>query len=167
MTDNDHNAVHPVLGLFLGLMAVFIVASIPFVIAGDLTKTWIAITTFIQMIGMALLFGMTSWRRYTGNPGWFQIHLSTAIGLMFAAGGLMWANFIAYTWQVDALDLYNWAYGLPLPWYKWYEINTGKVEHASVLKYGILVNMIFAIVILTCLAVVCEYNIRRREGRKP
>jgi hypothetical protein len=52
----------------------------------------------------------------------FQIHLSTAIMLMFAAGGLIWANFMPQRYYESgripspdvAGDIYYYNYGWPL-----------------------------------------------------
>ena len=97
----------------------------------------------------------------------WQIHLSTAILLMFVAGGLLWANFTAYKSSRDSIDLTNWASGWPLPLLRWYSANGEAMEHKSISELGVVFNLSAAALILTGIALICENLIRRRESRKP
>ena len=96
---------------------------------------------------------------------WFQVHLSTAIVLMFVAGGLLWAN---ATPQVE--------YSGNTPWeitYGWPYIFHGEPGHivANVPRYTFFSNAAIdfgiTIVLLIASATVCELLLRRREARAP
>jgi len=109
-----------------------------------------------------------------------QIHLSTAVILMFVAGGMIWANTLRYSLLVPQYDpelKLNHCYGWPchamtyfadgLRTYK--PIGYGYAESPIMYPhwhvYGILINAIVAVAILLCVAIACEVWIRRRERR--
>jgi len=73
---------------------------------------------------------------------WFQIHLSTAIVLMFVAGVLVWAT-IAYLHYADNM--------------LWYENTFLEL----IVSTGVF--CIFDLSILVAVGVACEWAIRRRE----
>lgn len=112
----------------------------------------------------------------TPRRNWLQIHLSTAIILMFAAGGILWANTRAqvryknaefayainsYGWPREALTYFSDTViesngGLEIvrtPYRKWRFWNTAE-------------DALFAFAILLSVGVACEVWIRRRAGRK-
>src|SRR5436305_1611705 len=68
------------------------------------------------------------------RPRWFQIHLSTAIVLMFVAGALMWSNSVAYIPPVDYVEInQRKALGL-IEEYGWptiYYYNDTRANHLS------------------------------------
>ena len=53
----------------------------------------------------------------------FQFHLSTAIVMMFVAGGLMWANVVVrnpgFVETSDGRKYFDYSYGWPFPAYFW------------------------------------------------
>ena len=97
---------------------------------------------------------------------WLQIHLSTAIVLMFVAGGMLWANihirkvnlnngvFLFYEYLVDPY------YGRGWPFVFDYGGNP------EISLAALALNTLVAIVALSFCAVLLEYFIRR-EARKP
>lgn len=138
---------------------------------------------------------------------WFQLHLSTAIVLMFVAGGLLWANVHLFPGDKRRYDIYT---GMKNPW-GWGYHAVYKLSHFDIQEYGwpmtlhatsqstphdpetyldsesmdstmhldtsgllkdpswfsIPVNVMAAMAILVCCALLCEWLISRREGRKP
>jgi len=102
----------------------------------------------------------------------FQIHLSTAIVLMFVAGGLLWANVRPiHDGRVIGLNsrLGNWVpsyvRGFPISVQKWYD--DGDTNYKSEWSLpGIAANTAAALLILTAATAVSEYLIRRRERRR-
>ncbi len=98
----------------------------------------------------------------------FQLHLSTAIVLMFAAGGIVWANVSMrkapwperrffehlYGWPYDAL------YSTP---YSFNDEDAGPPTHW--IASGIIINALVAALILNVVWYVCEWWIARRQTR--
>jgi hypothetical protein len=101
---------------------------------------------------------------------WFQIHLSTAIVLMFAAGGLLWANCIKVEVNVPSdIPIYGAiAYGWPC----WVFLKRrGKLAGVNMdgewwFGSGILANVAVVAAILFVLAFVLEAIFDRREAKK-
>ena len=113
---------------------------------------------------------------------WFQIHLSTAIVMMFVAGGLLWINM---GWERNFLL----AAGHPVATHGWpvdgatidgmyivrilsSDVLGGRFEFHKGLTFGVifnwwLMNLLCAIAILVVIAWLLERRIRRREARKP
>lgn len=93
---------------------------------------------------------------------WFQIHLSTAVVLMFVAGAILWANVASHEFVYlnnkskawEAIAVHGWPIYADRP-----------AEHPV---YSILwaANVIVGFFVLTMTWVFCESLIRRREARK-
>ena len=120
---------------------------------------------------------------------WFQIHLSTAIVLMFVAGGLLGANLNKTTKYYDDGVHPGWRqYGWPWPCWtevvsELHEVGTeNKVlvafnaEDSRKLGFGdypnfdwvvLIWNLVAALLLVVVLACGMEFIIRRREARKP
>ena len=76
---------------------------------------------------------------------WFQIHLSTAIVLMFVAGGLMWANIGGRKQNVPCHLFFNCgdevftSYGWPLVVYRnFHGYSSTRLAHLEVKDYSAL-----------------------------
>lgn len=107
----------------------------------------------------------------------FRIHLSTAIVLMFVASGLLWANLqpreTRYFDKAEGV-LKSDSYGFPSRTQHYsYTIYLDSEEAAQakavpvipILKwYAVIVNTLFAGVVLLMCAVLNEWRIRRREA---
>ena len=112
---------------------------------------------------------------------WFQIHLSTAVVLMFVAGGLMWANVAekiecktGHSWMPDEgitsqmnpiqYDEHKWG------WPSIICLRRSGAFVSALRHYGtrpVIIDVLVAFAILAAVAFVCEWLIRRREARKP
>lgn len=105
----------------------------------------------------------------------FQIHLSTAIVLMFVAGGLIWANLTQvassgtiygalnhdkYGWPFTVIDYTSYTPNV-------YQAGTTPVAVYSTKRYfkSIVINTAVAFVILFAMWFTCEWRIRRRAAR--
>jgi|SRR5579862_5517134 len=112
----------------------------------------------------------------------FQIHLSTAIVMMFVAGGLIWANFDRRVYHEKyGMTVNDWGlafereqnttvieYGYPCT-AVWLIINDdGHSPHDwSILsKWRASIDAIIALMILLAVWFICEWLIRRRAARK-
>lgn len=99
---------------------------------------------------------------------WFQIHLSTAIVLMFVAGGLMWANS-----TVAMRFRYERVYGFPFPAIYSHPMEIGDsidslhVQPAGIDWFCLAGNIFVGLYLLRLTAFLSEYIIRRRAARKP
>lgn len=109
---------------------------------------------------------------------WFQLHLSTCIVLMFAAGGLMWANTVpvknAYWGHAVGnsghTDFVGDGYGRPIPFrfvgdMKIYT-NTGLASTTTFRQFHtsrLVLNIVANIVLLVLVMILSEWWIRRRE----
>src|ERR1017187_4066860 len=106
----------------------------------------------------------------------FQVHLSTAIVLMFAAGGLMWVNMRGYiTSKYHSSDRDNLitAYGWP---YKAlylskvinkYHDRENYIEYFGYTEYWMgALDAVVAFVIVVFIWFACEWLIRRRALKK-
>ncbi|HLX60086.1 MAG TPA: hypothetical protein VKX17_02270 [Planctomycetota bacterium] len=101
--------------------------------------------------------------------GRFQIHLSTAIVLMFVAGGLMWANLVEG--RVDGRAAYGWPFCAVRPWYgaAWTDKNGFKFNVPTSYTYDerlLAFDLSIAFLILVGVYAFCEWLIRRRAARK-
>jgi hypothetical protein len=128
---------------------------------------------------------------------WFQIHLSTAIVLMFVAGGLMFANFGARI--TKPTSNFKMEFGWPCIVWTRFEIRDllsfehredeyrirveggdeivvpqEDMEHfdSRGISSGpriksLAINLATALAILASIAFGCEWHIRRRESRAP
>jgi MFS family permease len=126
-----------------------------------------------------------------GNPRFWRIHLSTAVILMFVAGGLIWANVqlktVVYS-KANGKDKSFYHRGWPLQFHvgssvhpymfiNWENsdiIHLGAVEDVSALTVAgswsiksMMANIVIAVLVLLVTFSLCEYFIRRREARKP
>ncbi|HLX62573.1 MAG TPA: hypothetical protein VKX17_14950 [Planctomycetota bacterium] len=100
----------------------------------------------------------------------FQIHLSTAIVLMFVAGGLIWLNvlersagmFLSGPHIIFAKDC-GW------PCFAWTKVIEYFPLQSRVCRpsyIGICINLVVALAILFAVYFLCESLIRRRAARK-
>lgn len=121
---------------------------------------------------------------------WFQLHLSTCIVLMLAAGALVWANITHVSYEYDGLSkthgmrLKGWPLGMLVDQEVRFTSNdgnrpidnrvmkplgppeAGSLPDGSFLVRPALLNLFVAIALLLCAAFACEWLIRRR-GRAP
>jgi hypothetical protein len=86
----------------------------------------------------------------------WQIHLSTAVGLMFVAGGLLWLN---------VKGNYNEGKGMMLGWPMSFPCGTS--YFVSLHPFYFALNFIFSIFVLAIFVFVCEWFLRSLEARKP
>jgi hypothetical protein len=105
----------------------------------------------------------------------FQIHLSTAIVLMFVAGGLMWTNFqngtvhFYYGGKEDHVSYYGWpgAELLASPsGVGDYVTDDGFISETYLIRGCIVIDCLVGIMILFTTLIFCEWLIRRRVARK-
>jgi hypothetical protein len=111
----------------------------------------------------------------------FQIHLSTAIVMMFVAGALIWANtkwIIIKVGEslVDRTQITPWLevegyntvtlYGWPLPAYaKVYWVGgIGSYENSKIGYTYVTIDVVIAVIGLTAVWFLCEWLIRRRAA---
>jgi hypothetical protein len=118
---------------------------------------------------------------------WFQIHLSTAIILMFAAGGLLWANakqhrgreygtldseeatiLIGMKLRGEKVVTTYSVMGWPFSFVEWYQNPIyPQFEHREYLKYGALaLNLAACFAILLVIAIWIEWIIRHRHRKR-
>jgi hypothetical protein len=118
---------------------------------------------------------------------WFRFHLLTAMLLMIAAGGFLWANIRSHDAPSELSGTWK---GFPFPMFSEThprlpfggEGNVILWQHDSYFKVGpirfafqdngwcyglIAVNVLTGVVGLIGVALVSEYLLRRREGRTP
>jgi hypothetical protein len=91
---------------------------------------------------------------------WFQIHLSTAVVLMFVAGAMIWVNLAWTEAAIAGLDHHR-LIGFPFSFYG------QQGQRKEILIVELFLNLAFWSGLLTYIAFVCERRIRRREARKP
>lgn len=113
---------------------------------------------------------------------WFQLHLSTAIVLMLAAGVLVWANVrngeyeyfslsghygeIRYGWPMPAVsaEFYTKLSGSERSLFeKPYELTSFPVFHSI----GLLVDVLIVVLALVTAGIACEACFRRRAKPAP
>ena len=100
---------------------------------------------------------------------WFQIHLSTAIVMMFVAGTMMWINFRLAGSYVRTEGNINWlesTSGWPVAivrrsddWHHW------RIPVTLENIWAISINALAAALICLAADRICEWRIRRREAR--
>ncbi|MCY3017735.1 MAG: hypothetical protein NTW87_01710 [Planctomycetota bacterium] len=108
----------------------------------------------------------------------FQYHLSTAIIAMFAASGLLWANF-----NTDRVGLIRWenraplpgrtvepGIGWPLPFCPEFTVYSGLDGEGYYTTSGwkpvaLVFDILIAVLVLAFCVTLCEWLIRRRERR--
>ena len=99
---------------------------------------------------------------------WLRIHISTAMVLMFAAGGGLWINTQRRTtdWDV-ALSLGHFSYKSATitgwPFAVTCNIDGEEKFDSSTQGKRICVNILIWLTLLLLVAAVCEYRIRRHE----
>jgi hypothetical protein len=107
---------------------------------------------------------------------WFQIHLSTAIVMMFVAGGLIWVNLReqwfdvltlsnqpgAYGWPFPAV--YNDAIYPPAPEKVWWSCSIDQTIYF--VRYRLIWDAATAFILIASAWFLCEWLIRRRAARK-
>ena len=98
---------------------------------------------------------------------WFQYHLSTAVILMFVAGGLLWMNMTPYQNYLYRNDT---IYGWPLACYvqtrdylDYIGLATFCFHDVGLLYINLLINIMVNLGIIVAIAIMCEYPIRRKE----
>jgi hypothetical protein len=116
---------------------------------------------------------------------WFQIHLSTAVVLMFVAGGLLMFNLrpslrehvLDATVKLDhggyhggslKSDVTTWEWGWPFVF--WENHTYGEKSIGDRVFWdmtALFANLVLSFALLAILIVVLEGRIRRREARKP
>ena len=95
---------------------------------------------------------------------WFQIHLSTAVVLMFVAGGLMWANVAEHHYNPPLITpngaaVFSGPRGWPIVW------DWNVISDMPRFNWGHLaLNIVACLAILAAFACACEWRIRRRES---
>ena len=105
----------------------------------------------------------------------FQIHLSTAMVMMFVAGGIFWLN-ISNAQRTEGkpglsfMVIYGWPYKAYGEWY--YNRSHAPLEklkdwtrETKIFTNGVCQNAAVAIVILLTTWFLCESLIRRRAAR--
>jgi len=114
---------------------------------------------------------------------WFQIHLSTAIALMFVAGGLMWLNFGWLRTDFGSAEAYSrFTHGWPVEGVRqgdryYIFVRDTRVLGAGITVYNhfelgviadwILPDVLPALGILFAAGCLLETRIRRREACRP
>ena len=97
----------------------------------------------------------------------FQVHLSTAIGLMFVAAVFLWINFTPYVEAPAALAPHraspDYYYGWPM---RAHRFNAGGAVFQSWRVEGVIVDILTGTLVLCCVLQISEYLIRRRKARK-
>jgi hypothetical protein len=99
----------------------------------------------------------------------FQIHLSTAIALMFTAGALIWANTREYMWSGQNVSYYCHGWPLPAVIAQWTFIDAWQNSDAVPIFWyvpEIALDLAVALLILSTVYFACEWQIRRRASRK-
>ncbi len=93
---------------------------------------------------------------------WFQIHLSTALVLMFVAGVFLWGNSVPRHYPAgsgeDAFDAYGW------PWEAFYFFTNGYETWWNI--RSLLCNTAMALAAFVVSALLCELPIRRNERKR-
>ena len=107
---------------------------------------------------------------------WFQIHLSTAIVLMFVTAMVLGLNLHPDSPRLDVSEQYKGQprkpLGWPVPWYvDSIEYNIAGVRVDFKQRYfdkaGLAFDLIVFVVILVSVITSLEYFLRRREARNP
>ncbi len=99
----------------------------------------------------------------------FQIHLSTAIVMMFVAGGIIWANALQSDGSSPEGAYRRYTYGWPLEFYHRQFYGDILLEATWGVYYPyarIIIDLVVALAILFSTHFLCEWLIRRRAARK-
>ncbi|HLX60933.1 MAG TPA: hypothetical protein VKX17_06585 [Planctomycetota bacterium] len=106
----------------------------------------------------------------------FQIHLSTAILLMFVAGALIWAQTTPKLTSQKRTDPPGWSvveyprteYGWPAVAYIYIDYSSTKIQpNQREWNYGgVQFDIVMAMIYLSGAGCLCEWLIRRRAARK-
>jgi hypothetical protein len=113
---------------------------------------------------------------------WFQFHLSTAVALLIGASVWVGINFIPYWKNLPLPHRPGGSFvcgqvtagqrGFPMSWVLW-ELNQTEYDWQARIDFvAMSVDLVVGIGLLVLLAFIlerqlCEWFIRRREGRKP
>ena len=97
---------------------------------------------------------------------WFQIHLSTALVLMFVAGVLIKINLVRYLIFGTVHQGWPWSY----KWTYYVAVEIESTHYDTLwwawLYWGLIGNVATALAILAAVAVTLEWRIRRRDARE-
>jgi len=113
----------------------------------------------------------------------FQIHLSTAVVLMFIAGALTWANMyprekiFPMEWRGSHIDYAYSERGFPFSAYRYLPAVKPKSSESNNPKAGLpegirmsysmmVIDGLVAIAILFAVGLICEWRVSRRAARK-
>ena len=106
----------------------------------------------------------------------FQFHLSTAIVMMFAAGGLMWSNTwerIDYRFEPNRYDIRIRYYGFPFQAYSQWVSSLpplpppfDQYQWYNGISWMAIIDLAIALIILFSVWCACERLIRLRASRK-
>jgi len=133
---------------------------------GIFAVTLVFFAALAALIVLILRSLFSQWRR-------FRLHLSTAIILMFATGGLMWANTIPHgatitAWDPTSQDYYQAPivqYGWPFEAHTQYPVFKGQTEGFQQINPLAILNIGVAFGILYLVWHICEWQIQR-SGKK-
>jgi len=98
----------------------------------------------------------------------WQIHLSTAVVLMFVTAGFLWLNFRPRHVQWFVLRWHEKYYFEPATVIGWPRVysghtNTGSTLDVPPLFVSVTINLTVMLVAVVIASFACEYFIRRRE----
>ena len=112
---------------------------------------------------------------------WFRFHLLTAVLMMFAAGAMIWPNFVPnlqfqyvhYKYKSKFARYYGWP--ASFAWHSYAAVITddGKIVKGEARPMelnwipGLIIDAAFYAAVLGGIAYFSESLIRRREARKP
>ena len=102
----------------------------------------------------------------------FQFHLSTAIVMMFVAGGLIWANVHVMAYSFEGYPRYGWPYRaifnnsvlVPEGTHLFHVRCSDDLYFIGVARLS--ANALTAVALLIVVYFLCEWLIRRRAARK-
>jgi hypothetical protein len=120
--------------------------------------------------------------KHPKKRAWVQFHLSTAVVLMFVAGGLLWLNMpetatpekvtaatTAARTSSESVAFEGWGQGWPLRWQSTehflFDSARGEAMRSLRAYWKLAVDIGAAMTILSLVAVVLEWRIRRKERR--
>ncbi len=95
---------------------------------------------------------------------WFQVHLSTAVVMMFVAGGLLWLQFYRYLNTGDASDI-GWPLTNEFSNNADDSLSWEKLGYPHVPYISVLLDIFFSANILLIATIASEFLIRRRENK--
>lgn len=126
----------------------------------------VVVDVFAALSLLVLVARVCAWIRTPGRR-WPQIHLSTALVMMFVAASLMWLN--AHVWRTYAYDtangsVVNTTHGWPSDCV-FIVRYSGKVEW-NWIRCGPSGNVFVCLMLVYAAMALCEWRIRRREGQR-